>query len=80
MFRSLGANIWDHEMPIRFGGIPLWHRMNNDPTYQRWPCRPFAHETRPLRRDFDQIIVGHGAVVENNGKEVFRTAFRWLLK
>ena len=29
---------------------------------------------------FDQIIVGHGAVVENKGKEVFRTAFRWLLK
>jgi hypothetical protein len=27
MFRSLGANIWDHEIPIRFGGIPLWHRM-----------------------------------------------------
>jgi Domain of unknown function (DUF4336) len=27
MFRSLGANIWDHEMRIRFGGIPLWHRM-----------------------------------------------------
>ena len=27
MFRFRGANIWDHEMPIRFGGIPLWHRM-----------------------------------------------------
>ena len=27
MFRSLGANIWDYEIPIRFGGIPLWHRM-----------------------------------------------------
>ncbi|HEX6565966.1 MAG TPA: DUF4336 domain-containing protein [Chthoniobacterales bacterium] len=27
MFRSLGDNIWEHEMPIRFGGIPLWHRM-----------------------------------------------------
>jgi len=27
MFRSLGADIWDHEIPIRFGGIPLWHRM-----------------------------------------------------
>ena len=27
MFRSLGANIWDHEIPIRSGGIPLWHRM-----------------------------------------------------
>jgi hypothetical protein len=27
MFRSLGANIWDHEVAIRFGGIPLWHRM-----------------------------------------------------
>ena len=35
---------------------------------------------RILDWDFDQIIVGHGAVVENNGKEVFRTAFRWLLK
>ena len=27
MFGHLGENIWDHEMPIRFGGIPLWHRM-----------------------------------------------------
>jgi len=27
MFRSLGASIWDHQIPIRFGGIPLWHRM-----------------------------------------------------
>jgi uncharacterized protein DUF4336 len=27
MFRSLGASIWDHETPIRFGPIPLWHRM-----------------------------------------------------
>jgi hypothetical protein len=35
---------------------------------------------RILDWDFDQIIVGHGAVVENNGKEVFHTAFRWLLK
>ena len=35
---------------------------------------------RILDWDFDQIIVGHGAVVENNGKEVFRAAFRWLLK
>ena len=35
---------------------------------------------RILDWDFDQIIVGHGAVVENNGQEAFRTAFRWLLK
>jgi hypothetical protein len=27
MFRSRGVNIWYHEMPIRFGGIPLWYRM-----------------------------------------------------
>jgi hypothetical protein len=30
--------------------------------------------------DFDQIIVGHDAVVENNGKDVLRTAFRWALE
>jgi hypothetical protein len=35
---------------------------------------------RILDWDFDQIIVGHGAVVDKNGKEVFRTAFRWLLR
>jgi hypothetical protein len=35
---------------------------------------------RILDWDFEQIIVGHGAVVESNGKEVFRTAFRWLFK
>ncbi|MGA8477757.1 MAG: DUF4336 domain-containing protein [Chthoniobacterales bacterium] len=35
---------------------------------------------RILDWDFDQIIVGHGAVVQNHGMEVFRTAFRWLLK
>jgi Domain of unknown function (DUF4336) len=228
MLRCLGANIWDHEMPIRFGGIPLWHRMTvirlidggllvhsptrldlasqkefqklgpivaivapswwhdlylreylsaypeaklyGAPTLVRWnrslpfaelldgsapplwadqidqihvqgiglfldeivfyhrPSRslivadllfnlsskdawitrtmgslvigPFpggrfarlyraavtdrqrmrAAVERILDWDFDQIIVGHGAVVENNGKEVFRTAFRWLLK
>ena len=27
MFRSRAVNIWDHEMPVRFGAIPLWHRM-----------------------------------------------------
>jgi Domain of unknown function (DUF4336) len=228
VFRSRGVNIWDHEMPIRFGGIPLWHRMTvirlpngglvvhsptrldiasqeefqklgpivaiiapswwhdlylreylsaypdarlyGAPTLVRWNrslpfaevlgdlapslwrdeidqvhvqgiglfldeivfyhrrsrslivadllfnlsekdawitrtmgslvigpfpgCR-FARLYRPavtdrrrmrtaveriLDWDFDQIIVGHGAVVENRGKEVFRTAFRWLLK
>ena len=35
---------------------------------------------RILDWDFDQIVVGHGAVVKNKGKEVFSTAFRWLLK
>jgi hypothetical protein len=228
MFRSRGVNIWDHEMPIRFGGLPLWHRMTvirltngglvlhsptrldiasqeefqklgpivaiiapswwhdlylreylsaypdarlyGAPTLVRWNrslpfaevlgdlapslwageidqvhvqgiglfldeivfyhrrsrslivadllfnlsekdawitrrmgslvigpfpgCR-FARLYRPavtdrgrmrtaveriLDWDFDQIIVGHGAVVESKGKEVFRTAFRWLLK
>jgi Domain of unknown function (DUF4336) len=35
---------------------------------------------RILDWDFNRIIVGHGAVVENKGKEVFRVAFRWLLQ
>jgi hypothetical protein len=30
--------------------------------------------------DFDQIIVGHGDVVEKNGKEVFRAAFSMALE
>jgi hypothetical protein len=50
--------------------------------------RPAVTDRRSMRTaverildwDFDQIIVGHGAVVENKGKEAFRTAFRWLLK
>ena len=42
--------------------------------------RMHAAVERILDWDFDQIIVAHGAVVENNGKEVFRVAFRWLLK
>jgi hypothetical protein len=44
MFRSRGDNIWDQEMPIRFGGIPLWLSHDGDPPDERWPCRPFAHE------------------------------------
>jgi hypothetical protein len=228
MFQSRGVNIWDHEMPIRFGGIPLWHRMTvirltsgdlvvhsptkltiasreqfqrlgpiaaiiapswwhdlylqeylnaypdarlyGAPTLARWNrslpfaevldnlapslwkdeidqvhivgiglfldeivfyhrpsrslivadllfnlsekdawitrtmgslvigpfpgCRfprlyrPAVTDPRRMRNavekilewDFHQIIVGHGAVVESDGKKVFRTAFRWLLK
>lgn len=35
---------------------------------------------RMLAWDFDQIIVGHGAVVQRRGINAFRDAFRWLLK
>lgn len=35
---------------------------------------------RILDWDFERIIVGHGSVVEREGKEVFLSAFRWLLK
>jgi len=35
---------------------------------------------RILEWDFNQIIVGHGAVVQNEGKEAFREAFQWLLR
>jgi hypothetical protein len=39
-------------------------------TFAARPLEGQAKGTSP-----DQIIVGHGAVVENNGKEVFRTGF-----
>lgn len=50
--------------------------------------RPAVYDRRRLRRSverildwgFDQIIVGHGAVVKDKGKEAFCAAFRWLLK
>ena len=35
---------------------------------------------RILDWDFDQIVVGHGAVVTEKGKEAFCAAFQWLLK
>ena len=49
--------------------------------------RPAVTDRRRMRRalerilnwDFEQIIVGHGAVVESNGQEVFRTAFSMAL-
>jgi hypothetical protein len=33
---------------------------------------------RILEWDFDQIVVGHGALVKTDGKEIFLVAFRWL--
>jgi len=50
--------------------------------------RPFVFDRRRFRAsierilewDFDQIVVGHGAVVQSGGKEAFREAFKWLLK
>jgi len=27
MLEKIGDNIWSHNMRVRFGGIPLWHRM-----------------------------------------------------
>ena len=50
-----------------------------------WPAvidreRLRASLERVLNWDFDRIIVGHGAVVQYEGKEVFREAFQWLLK
>lgn len=50
--------------------------------------RPFVFDRRRFRAsierilewDFDQIIVGHGAVVTHRGKGVFRDTFHWLLQ
>jgi hypothetical protein len=42
--------------------------------------RMCASIERILDWDFDQIVVGHGAVVKNKGKEIFCAAFQWLLK
>lgn len=50
--------------------------------------RPFVFDRRRFRAsielilewDFEQIIVGHGAIVQKGGKDVLREAFRWLLK
>jgi hypothetical protein len=34
---------------------------------------------RVLEWDFDRIIIGHGDIVETGGKQVFCSAFRWIL-
>jgi hypothetical protein len=49
--------------------------------------RPFVYDRRRfgdsieriLAWDFDQIIVGHGAVVQKDGKKALREALQWLL-
>jgi Domain of unknown function (DUF4336) len=50
--------------------------------------RPFVLDRRAFRDsiehilswDFDRIIVGHGAVVQVDAREAFRSAFRWLVR
>ena len=39
-----------------------------------------ASINRMLAWDFDQIVMGHGAVVKNKGKEVFCAAFQLALE
>ena len=34
---------------------------------------------RVLEWDFDRIAAGHGAMVQSDGREKFRTAYEWLL-
>lgn len=48
--------------------------------------RPVVLDSRLLREsidrildwDFEQMVVGHGAIVRSGGKEIFRAAFSWL--
>jgi hypothetical protein len=70
--RTLGSLVIGPFPGCRFAR--LYRPAVTDRRRMRWAVE------RILDWDFDQIVVGHGAVVENNGKEVFRTAFRWLLK
>jgi hypothetical protein len=52
-----------------------------------WLFRMAPRDRRYLRQkieqlltwDFDTLVVGHGDVVANNGKEALRQAYRWLL-
>jgi hypothetical protein len=37
-----------------------------------------ASVERILEWDFERIVVGHGAIVESNGREVLAAAFEWL--
>jgi hypothetical protein len=46
MFGRLGDNIWDHEMPIRFGGIPAMASNDGDPTYRPGPSCSLSNEAR----------------------------------
>jgi len=35
---------------------------------------------RILEWDFDRLIMAHGDVIETDGKQAFRSAYRWLLR
>ena len=68
MFQSRGVNIWDHEIPIRFGGLPLWHRMTvirlmngglvvHSPTRLDLASEGRVSKTRPHCCDFSAKLV-----------------------
>jgi hypothetical protein len=65
-----------------------WLRLNRaygglaTPLEVRLMCRDRAAARRSLDRllgwEFDRVVVGHGAIVEHDGKRLVRQAFAWL--
>jgi hypothetical protein len=52
------------------------------PLEVRLMCRDRTAARRSLDRllgwEFDRVVVGHGAIVEHDGKRLVRQAFAWL--
>lgn len=63
---------WGPRMRRRAGPTPLFRAAIRDKGAAR------ASVEGILEWDFERIVVGHGDVVESNGRQVFRSAWDWL--
>ena len=65
---------WGQRGRPRAGPTPLFRLAIRDKRAAR------VSVERILNWDFERIVVGHGAIIESDGHDVFREAWTWLMR
>ena len=68
MLAQITSDLWELSRPLKAPGLRLDHRMS------------VVHLSSEelLSRNFERVIVGHGEIVMQEGKQILRQAFGWL--